>query len=99
MLCNFQLQVGLTTLVTGRDWIRLACVVTGAVMVMKSCAENHYFQVSGKKRIPSTSDVSFCFLYYLFHVLPRKVLTQRFVKVFLRHQNYNSELNVENWVA
>ena len=49
-------------------------MVTGAVMVMKSCAENHYFQVSGKKRIPSTSDVSFCFLYYLFHVLPRKVL-------------------------
>ena len=45
-------------------------------MVMKSCAENHYFQVSGKKEIPTSSKVSFCFVYYLFHVLPRKVLMQ-----------------------
>ena len=49
----------------------MASVIVGAVMVMKNCAENNLFQVSGKKKIPTTAQVSLCFLWYLVHVLPR----------------------------
>ena len=68
-------------MVTGRDWFHLASAVTGSVIVMKNCAENHYFQVSGKKKIPTSSEVTFCFVYYLFHVPPRKVAMHRFQKL------------------
>ena len=59
------------TWTTGRDWFRLASVIVGAVMVMKNCAENNLFQVSGKKKIPTTAKVSWGCLYYLFHVPSR----------------------------
>ena len=49
----------------------MASVIVGAVMVMKNCAENNLFQVSGKKKIPTTAEVSWGFLYYLFHVPSR----------------------------
>ena len=64
--------------ITGHDWIHMACAVTSTMMLAKSCAEHHYHEVSGKKKIPTTGDVLISFFYYFLHVPGRKVAMHRF---------------------
>ena len=54
-------------------------MVTSTLMVAKNSAEHHYHEISGKKKIPSTRDVSVSFMYYLSTVPARKVVIDRFV--------------------
>jgi hypothetical protein len=54
-------------------------------MLAKSCSEHHYYEVSGKTRIPGLKDVAVSYLYYLIHILSR---TAAFSLIFAYYHYY-----------
>jgi hypothetical protein len=56
---------------TENHWIQLISILTGLLMLAKSCAEHHYHEVSGKTEIPGIKDIMVSISYYLIHVVSR----------------------------
>lgn len=69
----------------GHDWIHMACAITSTMMLAKSCAEHHYHEVSGKKKIPTTGEVLISFLYY-FLLVPGRLIT--YAIIFAHYRLY-----------
>jgi hypothetical protein len=66
-------------------YLQLLCIVTGLLMLAKSCSEHHYYEVSGKTHIPGLKDIAVSYLYYLIHILSR---TASFSLIFAYYHHY-----------